>query len=184
LAKKFHKIIDAEDEVKNTGFSARNIGSRSLNKDGSFNVERKGLPPFRTYEAFHSLIKMSWTKFCLILLSCYIILNIIFACLYLVAGIEKLDGATGVTPLAKFLDAFFFSAQTFTTVGYGKMSPSGISANFLSALESMTGLLSFALFPELFIAKKRLSHPIKMALLLCLGWQMPVAASLLIQKHA
>ena len=157
MSKKFHKI-DTEDEVKNTGFSARNVGSRSLNKDGSFNVERRGLPPFRTYEAFHSLIKMSWTRFCLILLSCYVVLNILFAFLYLAAGIEKLDGAVGISPFDKFMDAFFFSAQTFTTVGYGKMSPTGYAANLLSALESMTGLLSFALATGLLYG--RFSRPI------------------------
>ena len=45
----------------------------------------------------------------------------------------------------RFLDALFFSAQTISTVGYGHISPKGVATNCVAALESMMGLLAFAL---------------------------------------
>jgi inward rectifier potassium channel len=44
-----------------------------------------------------------------------------------------------------FLNTFFFSVQTFATVGYGGIHPIGILSNIIASLESMAGILSFAL---------------------------------------
>jgi inward rectifier potassium channel len=62
---------------------------------------------------------------------------------------EHLNGMFAITPLEKFGEAFFFSAQTFTTVGYGRINPVGFAASFVAALEALTGLLSFALITGL-----------------------------------
>jgi inward rectifier potassium channel len=88
---------------------------------------------------------MSWSKFWLMILTAYVVLNIIFAFLYLAAGIQNLEGADGRTYGQHFLDAFFFSAQTISTVGYGRINPHGTLTNSIAALESMMGLLAFAL---------------------------------------
>ena len=44
-----------------------------------------------------------------------------------------------------FLNYFFFSVQTFTTVGYGRINPDGYIAGALASIEALTGLSSFAL---------------------------------------
>ncbi|HVV56084.1 MAG TPA: ion channel [Mucilaginibacter sp.] len=116
-----------------------------INQDGSINIRRKGLPFFRTDDNYHTLITMSWTKFWLLVLTCYFIVNIIFAGIYMIIGVEHLNGAEGADTFHRFLDALFFSAQTISTVGYGHISPSGVAANSVAALESMMGLLAFAL---------------------------------------
>ncbi|RWY50133.1 ion channel [Mucilaginibacter gilvus] len=116
-----------------------------INKDGSVNVRRKGLAFFNTADNYHTLIKMSWGKFWLIVLSGYLFANLFFATIYVSIGMNSLDGATGITPYGRFLDAFFFSAQTISTVGYGHISPRGVVANSVAAIESMMGLLAFAL---------------------------------------
>src|SRR6202012_5430419 len=74
-----------------------------------------------------------------------IIINVLFAFIYLAIGIRYLNGAQGTDTFQHFLDAFFFSAQTISTVGYGRINPSGIATNSIAALESMMGLLAFAL---------------------------------------
>jgi len=116
-----------------------------INKDGSVNVRRKGLPFFRTDNNYHTLITMSWTRFWMLVLTGYLIVNIIFAFIYVSIGVDNLDGVGSDGGLQHFLDAFFFSAQTISTVGYGHISPKGNTTNFVAALESMMGLLAFAL---------------------------------------
>jgi inward rectifier potassium channel len=58
---------------------------------------------------------------------------------------DELQGVVANTPWAKFKEAFFFSTETFTTVGYGRVNPLGDGANLTAAIEAMLGFLSFAL---------------------------------------
>jgi inward rectifier potassium channel len=88
---------------------------------------------------------MSWTKFWLLVVSGYTLLNFIFALIYMACGSGALDGSKDNAALSHFWAAFFFSAQTISTVGYGHISPIGMAANSIAALESMMGLLAFAL---------------------------------------
>jgi inward rectifier potassium channel len=116
-----------------------------INKDGSVNIKRKGLARFNTADTYHTLIKMSWPKFWLMVLSGYLFANLFFALIYVLIGKDGLDGSSGHNQMSHFLDAFFFSAQTISTVGYGHINPRGVIANSVAAFESMIGLLAFAL---------------------------------------
>ncbi|PTQ97030.1 inward rectifier potassium channel [Mucilaginibacter yixingensis] len=116
-----------------------------LNRDGSTNVKRMGHSIFSTTDTYHDLITMSWGRFWVVVLSGYFVINIAFAFIYLIAGIQNLDGAEGKNFFEHFSNAFFFSAQTMSTVGYGHISPKGLTTNSIAALESMLGLLCFAL---------------------------------------
>ena len=129
------------------GFGSRlyRKGARLINKDGSFNVERRGNEWFRPYDFYNMLINMSWKRFFGLVFLYYFVINLIFSLLYLWVGIEHLDGTMGETAFEEFLDAFFFSAQTITTLGYGRISPMGTNASVIAALESLIGLLGFAL---------------------------------------
>jgi inward rectifier potassium channel len=128
---------------------------RIINNNGSFNVSKVGAG-FSYRDIYQFLINVSWTKFFLIMLSIYILLNFLFAFLYYFVGVEDLAGIDS-NNLNNFLDAFFFSAQTLTTVGYGGMSPRGLLVNIISAFEAMSGLLCFALITGLFYG--RFSRP-------------------------
>lgn len=122
-------------------FSAKNI-RRYVNKNGTFNI--KHLNKKNTISAAYAyLISIKWSKFFFLVLLSYTLLNVLFAALYITIGIEYLTPSTG-SFWRDFLNAFFFSAQTITTVGYGGISPSGIVTGLISSFEAMMGLLCFS----------------------------------------
>ena len=120
-------------------------GYRALNKDGSFNVKKINIPFFERLNFFHSLITMSWSRFFVLILVAYFGINILFASIYTVFGVEYLTGIVADGSFDQFMEGFFFSAQTITTLGYGRVAPMGYPANIVAAVESMMGLLGFAL---------------------------------------
>lgn len=98
-------------------------------------------------------------KFMMILLFFYIGINFVFALLYFAIGLEHLNGIDAYGSVwTQFGQAYFFSAQTFTTVGYGHISPSGFITSAVSAAEALIGLLSFAIATGLFFG--RFSKPV------------------------
>ena len=139
-----------------TGFSATASG-RFLNKSGIPNVKRVGLKPFEKYSWYHTMIGLKSWKFILFLILSYIIINIIFAFIYYLIGIEHLTGIDKSNWINEFIDVFFFSTQTFTTVGYGRIAPVGFLASMVSTFEAFLGLLTFAIATGLFYG--RFSRP-------------------------
>src|ERR1041385_1312300 len=117
--------------------------TRVINKDGSFNVLRRGTT-WRDFHPYLHLINMSWMKFLATLFVVYLLVNVAFAWVYFVLGPGALQGVEGSTGTARFLGGFFFSAHTSSTVGYGSISPRGTGGNIVASLESMIGVLAFA----------------------------------------
>lgn len=149
------KINSKATAAINTGFGSNNAaqGGRFINKDGVPNVEKKGVPFFERISWFHTLLQLSSTKFLLVILLFFLGINFIFACIYSLIGIEHLGGLSASNNLEKFGEAYFFSAQTFTTVGYGRINPTGLMASAVASLEALLGLLTFAIATGLFYAR-------------------------------
>ncbi|SDX50478.1 ion channel [Flavobacterium degerlachei] len=145
---------------ENTGFgtNANSYGGRFINKNGTANIEKRGIHVLQRISWYHTMIDMPAWRFMLIILSFYLGINFVFASVYYGIGIEHLDGIAGSdSEWVKFGQAYFFSAQTFTTVGYGHISPTGFLTSALSAVEALMGLLSFAIATGLFFG--RFSRP-------------------------
>lgn len=127
------------------GEKSPSSGYRAVNKDGSFNIVKTNIPFFERLNFFHALVTMKWTHFFGLILLGYFVVNFFFATIYYIIGVENLTGTRGMGPFEQFMEAFFFSAQTITTLGYGRVAPLGLPANIVAATESLLGLLSFAL---------------------------------------
>jgi inward rectifier potassium channel len=53
----------------------------------------------------------------------------------------------------RFAQAFFFSVQTFATIGYGQIGPNGAPANVIVTIEALVGLMYQALATGLLFAR-------------------------------
>ncbi|WP_301922447.1 ion channel [Ferruginibacter sp.] len=139
----------------NTGFgiNTSDYGGRFINKNGLPNIEKRGIDYFGRISWYHTMQQMPRWKFLCILFLFYFGMNFLFAIVYIIIGINHLQGIMADSMLGKFGEAYFFSAQTFTTVGYGRISPKGFATSAVAAFEALIGLLSFALATGLFYGR-------------------------------
>ena len=150
----------SEQDLRDLGFGSivsRESRQRLLNRDGSFNVERRGLGFWRSFSLYHVLLTMSWSRFFLIFVGWYFVANAVFAAAYLACGPDALAGSTLGLENHAFLRAFFFSVETLSTIGYGNVAPVGVAANMVMTLEALTGLMGFAVVTGFLFA--RFSRP-------------------------
>jgi inward rectifier potassium channel len=132
---------------------SRDSRERLLNRDGSFNVVRSGLGPLESFAPYHQLLTISWLGFLGVVSALYLILNLVFAVAYLACGPDALLGPGSAMLGTRFSQAFFFSIQTFATIGYGQIGPNGVAANLVVTLEALVGLMYQALATGLLFAR-------------------------------
>lgn len=155
MARGFRKKIQQKN-TENSGFGS-NLSGRFINKDGLPNVNRKGVNIFNRYSWYHTMLDLSTFNFLSYLVIAYILVNLFFALIYYLIGVEHLTGIDKSNPVNEFIDVFFFSSQTFTTVGYGRIAPVGFTASLVATFEAFLGLLTFAIATGLFYG--RFSRP-------------------------
>jgi len=149
------KINSKAKSDASTGFGANasSYGGRFFTKSGNANVKTSGIGFFESISWYHTMVNIPRWKFFVIIVVFYFLVNFIFAGIYYGIGVEHLNGVAAVSPVDQFGQAFFFSIQTFTTVGYGHVSPSGFLTSFIAAVEALFGLLSFAIATGLFYGR-------------------------------
>lgn len=150
------KKINAKAKAEiNTGFgtNSSSYGGRFITKSGNANVKKTGIGFLDSISWYHAMLNIPRWKFMVIVVLFYFVVNFFFASLYYINGVEHLKGVVMSSSMDKFGQAFFFSIQTFTTVGYGHISPSGFSASLIAAVEALFGLLSFAIATGLFYGR-------------------------------
>lgn len=120
--------------------------------------QRQGfyLPPWA--DIYHFLLSTTWPRFIGLLAAAYFSVNFVFAVIYYFMGPEGFTGGSAQQMADRFfLECFFFSVQTFSTIGYGHISPSGLSQNILVSIQALMGLVSVGMMSGLFFA--RFSRP-------------------------
>lgn len=133
----------------------RQVGTqltRNVNQDGSFNVRRTG-QPWRAFHPWLHIVNMSWPGFAALVGSVYAAINLTFAFVYFSLGPAAIHGSATPDETGRFLNCFFFSSHTLTTVGYGNLVPNGLAANLTATLEALLGLLSFSVITGLLVAR-------------------------------
>jgi inward rectifier potassium channel len=111
-----------------------------------------GMPSIAWSDFYHTALTMRWPAFFASLGALFLLLNALFAGLYLL----------GRAPIANqyppgFGGAFFFSVETLATVGYGDMHPQTFYAHVIATLEIFIGMSGIALSTGLVFA--RFSRP-------------------------
>lgn len=102
--------------------------------------------PARLSDLYYLLIRAKWRSVFAFVTGCYLLINALFGLAYWgVGGVQGTDGG--------YLDHFFFSVQTFGTIGYGAMYPLAKSTQWLMVLESVCSLLLSAMVTGLVFAK-------------------------------
>jgi inward rectifier potassium channel len=136
-----------QKEETELGFGTKTYNNevRFLNADGTVNVLRKSNHFFEIFDIFNWLITTRTLNILVVLILSFFVTNILFASFYYWIGAQSIGGVVSTEGGLRFWDLFFFSAQTLTTVGYGHMHPIGILSSAIAAIESMIGLLAFAL---------------------------------------
>jgi inward rectifier potassium channel len=147
---------EMRDEERDLGFGsvvAHESRERLLNQDGTFNVQRTGLHFLSSLNLYHTLISMSWKMFTALTLLLYFLSNVVFGIFYASLGAESLVDTSGTPTEDLLLRGFFFSVQTFATIGYGTIHPVGVFTNLLVTIESYYSMIVTALITGIVFAR-------------------------------
>jgi inward rectifier potassium channel len=149
-----------EDPSSDLGFGrvvSEQRALRLLNRDGSFNVQRRGRG-LNAFLAYSNLVSTTWNRFFIFVAAVYLTLNGCFAVFYVACGPGGLVSTIDTGLRSQFWKAFFFSIHTSATIGYGSVVPVGVATNTLVAIESVVSLLGLAVVTGLVFA--RFSRPV------------------------
>jgi inward rectifier potassium channel len=137
-------------ESKELGFGqTAGNQARLMNSAGTYNYQKTGLSWAERIHFYRWLTTCSlWTFLGLVFLGFFLI-NILFTGIYYLIGLDQLSGMTEIHPWRKFVEVFSFSMQTATTVGYGRINPTGVAANFVAMFQVVSGIIYTALITGL-----------------------------------
>jgi inward rectifier potassium channel len=110
-------------------------------------IESYNGPDAKRTDLYYSFLKTSWWNLLFYYVGFFILVNLFFATLY------YLDLHSLSKEPHSFSNCFFFSVQTFSTVGYGSISPNNLYSNIIVVLEIMIGVISTAVITGLVFSK-------------------------------
>jgi inward rectifier potassium channel len=119
---------------------------------GELGLWRLGARRFDLRDPYHIAVSLPWPGFILVMVGCWLAINLVFALLYVLSPGDVASARPG-----SFSDAFFFSIETLATVGYGVMAPATLYGHIVSAAEIVTGTAFTAIVTGLLFV--RFSRP-------------------------
>jgi inward rectifier potassium channel len=144
--------INPFSKVNNdTGFgnNPNSYGGRFVNRDGTFNVAKEGQAFWQRFSLFHTMLNLPLWKFIAAIIIFFIGINLLYTSIYILLGPGQFMGMIAKTRWEEIKEIYFFSTETFTTVGYGRVNPIGDGANFVASIEAMSGFITFAIITGL-----------------------------------
>lgn len=120
----------------------------ALEERGHDNIVRVGHADRAWSDFYHHALTIRWSRFFWYALAGYVVVNAAFALLYMMVPRQIAGTRPGV-----FWDYFFFSIQTFSTVGYGVMAPVGPAAHAIASCELLAGMILNAVATGLVFAR-------------------------------
>jgi inward rectifier potassium channel len=111
-----------------------------------------GLPRRIWQDLYHSFMTVSWPTVFGSFAAFFTAFNLLFAAIY-----ATVPGDIANLNPPNYWGYFFFSVETFATVGYGDMHPQSAFAHVVAAIEIFIGLMSLALLTGMMFA--RFSRP-------------------------
>jgi inward rectifier potassium channel len=121
---------------------------RVLPRGGRRPLVVQGLPARPFSDLYHLLMTLTWPRLILSIFLTFVAVNLLFACLYLAGGDVIAQAEPG-----SLSDAFFFSVQTFATIGYGAMAPKSTWGHVIVSIEAFLGLMTTAMSTGLMFAR-------------------------------
>ena len=119
---------------------------------GQFEFVKLNAKKFDWRDTYHLILTLSWPGFAGLIFGIYLLINLVFAALYMLNPHAVAEMSPG-----SFSDAFFFSVETLATVGYGHMYPETLNGHLIAMLEIMTGMFGLAVITGLIFV--RFSRP-------------------------
>src|SRR6478672_84588 len=121
-------------------------------RSGQFEFVKLNVEKFDWRDTYHLILTLSWPGFAGFVFGIYLLINVVFAALYMLEAHAVAEMAPG-----SFFDAFFFSVETLATVGYGHMYPETFYGHLITMLEIMVGMFGLAVITGLIFV--RFSRP-------------------------
>jgi inward rectifier potassium channel len=115
---------------------------------GGTEIVTTDAPLYDWRDPYRALLAIGWPRFLLSVLVYYLALNAVFATLYALSPGSVANLAPG-----RWDNAFFFSVETFATVGYGVMAPQTRYGHLVATAEIFLGLLSTAMLTGLIFVR-------------------------------
>ncbi len=112
------------------------------------NAVRLGQQRAPLSDLYYNLMRRRWRWLVGFLSVLYVVINVVFGALYSLQD----DAFNGVDRVG-FAEGFYFSVQTFATIGYGAISPKTLYANLLVTTEALLGIIYTAIATGLVFAK-------------------------------